>query len=85
MSETSGMLSQAYQPFLYWTQEGPIRLNSSFRLYMGNGAQSLYAFESLKLSGMSTVSFYNVYTFLPFLLSNSFFFLVLVSKFKAKY
>ena len=70
MSGSSGMPTQAYQPFLYWTQEGPVRL-SSLRRYVGNGAQSLSAFVSFKLSGMSSVSFNSVCTFLPFLLSSS--------------
>ena len=88
MSGSSGMPTQAYQPFLYWTQEGPVRL-SSLRRYVGNGAQSLSAFVSFKLSGMCSVSFNSVCTFLPFLLSSSsfsfFFFFGLVSKSQAKY
>ena len=85
MSESSGMPTQAYQPFLYQTQEGLVRLSSLFRLYVGDGAQYLSAFVSFKLSGMSSVSFNTIYTFIPFLLSSSFFFSGLVSKSQAKY
>lgn len=74
MSESSGIPTQSYQPFLYQTQEGLVRLSSSFRLYVGNGAQYLSAFVSFKLSGMSSMPFNTVYTFLPFFLSSSFFF-----------
>lgn len=37
MNESSRMLTQADWPFLYSSQEGLLRLNSSFRLYVGNG------------------------------------------------
>lgn len=88
MSGSSGMPTQASQPLLYWTQAGPVRL-SSLRCYVGNGAQSLSAFVSFKLSGCpvspSTVyihfylSFYQAHLFLFFSFSG------LVSKSQAKY
>lgn len=77
----TGILTQAYRPFLYWTQEGPLRLNSFSWPCVGNGAQFLSAFQSLNYLGCPLYLFYNIYTLLSFY---QFFFLVWVSKFKSQ-
>lgn len=49
MSGSSGMLTQAYKPFLCRTQKGPVRLNSFSRHYVRKGTLFLSALKSLNL------------------------------------
>ena len=83
MSESSGMPTQAYQPFLYQTQEGLVRLSSLFRLYVGDGAQYLSYLLNYLICPVCLSTLY-IHLYLSFYQAH-FFFSGLVSKSQAKY